>query len=50
MPDIAKARQVLGWEPRVPLDKGLRRTVQYFSINAAPASIPAGAAKDIQTL
>jgi len=29
-PDISKARRVLGWEPRVPLDEGLRLTVDYF--------------------
>ena len=29
-PDISKARQILGWEPRVPLDEGLRRTVRWF--------------------
>jgi dTDP-glucose 4,6-dehydratase len=29
-PDIGKARAVLGWEPRVPLDEGLRPTVEYF--------------------
>jgi dTDP-glucose 4,6-dehydratase len=29
-PDIAKARAVLGWEPRVPLEEGLRETVAYF--------------------
>jgi dTDP-glucose 4,6-dehydratase len=29
-PDISKARAVLGWEPRVPLDEGLRHTVEYF--------------------
>ena len=29
-PDIAKARGVLGWEPRVPLEEGLRETVAYF--------------------
>jgi UDP-glucuronate decarboxylase len=29
-PDIALARQVLGWEPKVPLDEGLRRTITYF--------------------
>jgi dTDP-glucose 4,6-dehydratase len=29
-PDIAKARAVLGWEPRIPLEDGLRRTVEYF--------------------
>jgi dTDP-glucose 4,6-dehydratase len=29
-PDIGKARALLGWEPRVPLDEGLRLTVEYF--------------------
>jgi len=29
-PDIAKARAVLGWEPRVPRREGLRRTLAYF--------------------
>jgi dTDP-glucose 4,6-dehydratase len=29
-PDITKAREVLGWEPRVGLEEGLRETVGYF--------------------
>ena len=29
-PDIAKARRVLGWEPCVGLDEGLRLTLDYF--------------------
>lgn len=29
-PDIALARQVLGWQPRVALDEGLGRTIAYF--------------------
>jgi len=29
-PDIGKARQWLGWEPRVPLADGLERTIAYF--------------------
>jgi UDP-glucose 4-epimerase len=28
--DYAKARQVLGWEPLTPLEKGLERTMNYF--------------------
>jgi UDP-glucuronate decarboxylase len=29
-PDISRARELLGWEPSVPLDEGLERTVAYF--------------------
>ncbi len=29
-PDITMARQHLGWEPRVALDEGLGKTVEYF--------------------
>ena len=29
-PDITRARSILGWEPKVPLDEGLRRTLAYF--------------------
>ena len=29
-PDITRAREMLGWEPRVALDDGLRRTIEYF--------------------
>jgi len=29
-PDISQARSVLGWEPKVALEEGLRRTIEYF--------------------
>ena len=29
-PDITKAKTILGWEPRVSRQEGLRRTLQYF--------------------
>ncbi len=29
-PDISRARQLLGWEPRVDRHEGLRRTLDYF--------------------
>ncbi len=29
-PDISKARRVLGWEPQVGLEEGMRQTIAYF--------------------
>ena len=29
-PDITRARTLLGWEPKVPLETGLPRTLEYF--------------------
>ena len=29
-PNITRARQMLGWEPRVPVREGLARTIEYF--------------------
>jgi nucleoside-diphosphate-sugar epimerase len=29
-PDISKAKRVLGWQPQMPLENGLRNTIEYF--------------------
>jgi dTDP-glucose 4,6-dehydratase len=29
-PDINKARRLLGWEPKVNLDEGLTRSLEFF--------------------
>jgi dTDP-glucose 4,6-dehydratase len=29
-PDITRARTLLGWEPKVPLEEGLTSTIEYF--------------------
>ena len=29
-PDITRARKVLGWEPKVDFDKGIRETIEFF--------------------
>ena len=29
-PDISRAKEVLGWEPRIPFDEGMRRTIAWF--------------------
>jgi UDP-glucuronate decarboxylase len=29
-PDISLAKELLSWEPKVPLDEGLTRTIEYF--------------------
>jgi dTDP-glucose 4,6-dehydratase len=34
-PDITRARTLLGWEPKVPLEEGLVRTIEYFRTKIA---------------
>jgi len=36
-PDIAKARRVLNWEPKISLAEGLRLTLEYFQEKVAEA-------------
>jgi dTDP-glucose 4,6-dehydratase len=39
-PDISRAQEVLGWQPRIPLDDGLRRTISYLRARLGVAPIP----------
>jgi len=36
-PDITRASQLLGWEPEISLDEGLRRTLASLGRNVARA-------------
>ena len=36
-PDITRARTLLGWEPKVPLEEGLQKTLAYFRTKVQPA-------------
>ena len=38
-PDIRKARLVLGWEPKVPLEEGLRLTIDWFRHRLTTAGV-----------
>jgi UDP-glucuronate decarboxylase len=29
-PDISQAKHLLGWEPRIPLEEGIQKTIEYF--------------------
>jgi dTDP-glucose 4,6-dehydratase len=29
-PDITRAKEVLGWEPRVDFEEGIKKTIEYF--------------------
>ena len=37
-PDITRARTLLGWEPKVSLEEGLSKTIDYFRSKVAPSS------------
>ena len=32
-PNISKAKRILGWQPKISLDEGLKRTISWFSRN-----------------
>jgi dTDP-glucose 4,6-dehydratase len=29
-PNISRAKEVLGWEPRVDFEEGIKKTIEYF--------------------
>ena len=37
-PNIERAKTLLGWEPKVPLAEGLKKTVEYFQSVVEPRS------------
>ena len=36
-PDIGRARSILGWEPKVDFEEGIRHTIEYFRHRVGPA-------------
>jgi dTDP-glucose 4,6-dehydratase len=38
-PDITKARGLMGWEPKVDLDSGLKLSLEYFRVAVAAESV-----------
>ena len=36
-PDIARAKEVLGWQPRVDFEQGIKATIEYFRESLASA-------------
>jgi len=40
-PDIARAREKLGWEPKTPFEEGMRRTIAWFKERVARGDLVA---------
>jgi UDP-glucuronate decarboxylase len=54
-PDIRMAREMLGWQPRIALEEGLKKTIAYFDTLLAtgarrPLATPAPAVEALATL
>ena len=49
-PNIAKAKKILGWEPKVSLEDGLKETIEYFqNLPSAGSRAVTTGATSIQT-
>jgi UDP-glucuronate decarboxylase len=42
-PDITRARELLNWQPTVPLEAGLKETIPYFAAKLKQENIPVAA-------
>jgi dTDP-glucose 4,6-dehydratase len=47
-PDITRARQLLGWEPQVSLEEGLRETLEWFRTVVAPSNKANGPSRPVR--
>jgi UDP-glucuronate decarboxylase len=45
-PEISKARDILGWEPTVSLEEGLKRTIEYFDKSISIGKYKADSAEE----
>ncbi|HEV8014152.1 MAG TPA: UDP-glucuronic acid decarboxylase family protein [Stellaceae bacterium] len=45
-PDIGRAKSLLGWEPKVPLETGLKKTIEYFD-RLLGSNLPETAARPV---
>jgi dTDP-glucose 4,6-dehydratase len=39
-PEISRAKEVLGWEPRIPAREGLKRTLEWFAGRLGAPGVP----------
>jgi UDP-glucuronate decarboxylase len=51
-PDIRMAREMLGWQPRIALEEGLKKTIAYFDTLLATGArrSPASSLPEVETL